>query len=795
MLRPRWKKVIRDLWHQKTRTILVVLSIAVGVFAFGTIVAARANILDELRDSYLATNPASAIITTRLFDDDLVDVVRAMDGVAAADGQRKVPARIKIGTNQWYDMDLFVIPDNSEKQVNLVQPDSGAWPPPKHAILIERSSLPKVHAQVGDRVVVEATGGEQRTIPIVGLTHDLSLPPAPIAGKAFGYISFDTLEWFGKERGYDQMLIVVAEHRTDENHIWDVADRVADKIERSGRDVLVTDVPEPLQHPAEQVLPTLLRILAGLGTLTLLLGMFLIINTVEAMMTQQIRQIGMMKAVGARKSQIMGIYFSMVLVFGVLALVLALPLGTLGALGFTTFMADQLNVDTTRFAMPAPVLLLKAVAALLLPVLVAAPAVRASANITIREALDGNSMVPQPSSTNIMVQHVRGIPRPLLLSLRNTFRRKWRLARTLAVLTLAGAVFMSVLTVRASLFETLDESIQSKLYDIEIRFSRSYRSADIEQAALGVPGVVNGESWGFANAYPVRPDGSEGESISLYAPPADTTMLKLRIWQGRWLLPGDDEAIVVSSNYVSKKEPGTKLGDTVVLKIDGEEYTWRIVGISREFMSPVQPAIGYITYDSFARSAGHMGHVNNLQIATEQHDASFQAQVVRALNERADQINLRLRLIRSTSEDRAILAERFNILTSALSIMATLIAIVGGIGLTGTMSINVIERAKEIGILRAIGASDGAIRQIVLSEGLVIGLISWGIGTLLSVPLSMLMANQIGYNLLNEPLSYAYAWYGVVIWLVLVLLLATLASLLPARNALRITVREVLAFE
>jgi putative ABC transport system permease protein len=127
--------------------------------------------------------------------------------------------------------------------------------------------------------------------------------------------------------------------------------------------------------------------------------------------------------------------------------------------------------------------------------------------------------------------------------------------------------------------------------------------------------------------------------------------------------------------------------------------------------------------------------------------------------------------------------------------MAALIATVGSIGLTGTMSINVIERSKEIGIMRAIGASDGAIRQIVITEGLVIALVSWLIGTLISMPLSRVMSVQIGYNLLNEPLSYTYASYAVVAWLVVVLILASVASMLPARNALRITIREVLAYE
>ncbi len=797
MLNPRWKKVIRDLWFNKTRTLLVVLSIMVGVFAFGTIASARVNILEGLRNSFLSINPASASIKTELFHDDLVDVVAGMTGVAQAQGQRKIPARVLTGPNTWYDLDLYVIPDDGVMDMNIVRSEQGPFPAPKHTLLIERSSLVKTKAAVGEKITVSVAKGEERDIPIAGLAHDLSLPPAPIAGRASGYITFDTLEWFGMQRGYDQMLIVVAEERTNEQHIWQVAEEVADKIERSGREVDVIDVPTPLEHPAEMIIPTILLILAALGVLTLILGMFLIINTVESILAQQVRQIGMMKAIGARSSQIMWLYFGMVLVFGLLALLLAMPLGAAGAWAFTLFMADLLNFDLTHFYIPPPIVLIKIGASLLLPVLVAVPAIRAASRVTVREAIQ-DSIATKVSSEGIierLLTRLRGLPRPVMLSLRNTFRRKGRLVRTLLVLTLGGAVFISVLTVRTSLFRTLDATLETKLYDIEVRFSRPYRSAKVEQGVLDIPGVVGVESWGFARAYPIRADGSEGEEMSIYAPPPDTSLLKLNIKQGHWLQPGDERAIVVSSNYLSKKEPGTQVGDTLVLQIDGEEYRWRIVGVSQEFMSPVEPANGYVVYETFARDVGNVGRVDNLLVATAEHHPAFQEQVVRALEAYMDRSHIQVRQIKSTSEDRVMLGERFNILTSMLSIMALLIAIVGSIGLMGTLSINVIERRKEIGVMRAIGASDGAVRQVVMVEGVVIGLMAWLIGTLVSIPVSKMMSIQIGYNLLNEPLIFSYAGYAVGIWLVAIVGLSLVSSLLPSRNALRITIREVLAYE
>lgn len=798
MLQPRWKKVLRDLANNKTRTLLVVLSIAIGVFAFGTISATRENVLRELDQSYLAINPASAIVTTELFDDDLIDAVRRIPGIAAADGQRSVDARILIGPDTWYEIELFVLPDDGITTVNMVRPETGAWPPPDHTLLVERSALGKTHAEVGDVVLVEMAGGEQRSLPIAGLTHDLSVAPAPVAGKAFGYISFDTLEWLGGARGYDAVQFVVAEQREDEAHIWRVAAAVENQLERSGREVVNTDVPTPLQHPAEDIIRTILLILGALGVLSLLLSGFLIINTIGAILAQQIRQIGIMKAVGARNDQITALYLGMVLAFGVLALAIAVPTGAVGAFGFSTFLASQLNLNLDTFRLAPTVLLMQTAAALLIPVGTALPVISSTVKVTVREALDNNgpdaNASGEMSLLDRLIERIRGLPRPLLLSLRNTFRRKGRLIRTLTALTLGGAVFISVLTVRSSLFQTLDDSIATKRYDVDVRLSRSYRVAAIEQRALQVPGVVSVEGWGLAQAVPVRADGSEGETLSMFAPPADTVFFQPAIPAGRWLLPEDEHAIVVSSNYLLK-EPATQLGDEIVLKVDGEEFRWRVVGISEELMPPTNPALVYVSYDVFTRRIGQTEHVRNIKVATERHDAAYQARIAQALNQHFDQTNVQVRLIQTTAEDRVLLNERFTILTIVLSLMALLIGMVGAFGLMGTMSMNVIERTKEIGIMRAVGASDGAIQQIVIVEGVLIGMLAWCMGTVLSLPLSQMMSMRIGNSLFNRSLSYTYASYAVGVWLLLVLLLAALASYVPARNAARLTVREVLSYE
>ena len=139
--------------------------------------------------------------------------------------------------------------------------------------------------------------------------------------------------------------------------------------------------------------------------------------------------------------------------------------------------------------------------------------------------------------------------------------------------------------------------------------------------------------------------------------------------------------------------------------------------------------------------------------------------------------------------------ESLDTLVVFLLIMAILTAIVGSMGLTGTMGMNVLERTREIGIMRAIGADDRAVMRTVIAEGVVIGMISFVLAVLLSIPFTYLLSAIVSLAVFQSPIDVVFTYTGYAIWLGLVLALSALASILPARNAARLTIREVLAYE
>jgi putative ABC transport system permease protein len=137
---------------------------------------------------------------------------------------------------------------------------------------------------------------------------------------------------------------------------------------------------------------------------------------------------------------------------------------------------------------------------------------------------------------------------------------------------------------------------------------------------------------------------------------------------------------------------------------------------------------------------------------------------------------------------------QFSILTTLLLIMTFLIAVVGSFGLSGTLSINVLERRREIGVMRAVGASSADVGFIFVGEGLLLGALSWAQAVPLSLLAGRYFVDAIG-QVIDFPVVYHYSVAGIWIWLAIVVVLSLVASWLPARRATQISVRESLAYE
>jgi putative ABC transport system permease protein len=234
------------------------------------------------------------------------------------------------------------------------------------------------------------------------------------------------------------------------------------------------------------------------GLFALVLSGILVVNLLTALLASQVRQIGVMKAVGGTRWLIARVYLAQAALLGVAAWIVAVPLGMWGSRVLCRYLAVFLNFDIASFAVPAWVYLLEALVGLLVPLLAAAYPVARGTRICVREALADYGVADGAFGTTAfdrVLASLSGTTRPLLLSLRNAFRRRARLALTLATLSAGGVFFMSALNVRASLVRTIDRLFDSVKYDLSVGLGSLQPLEALERAVRRTPGVLRAEGW------------------------------------------------------------------------------------------------------------------------------------------------------------------------------------------------------------------------------------------------------------------------------------------------------------
>lgn len=796
MIRPRWRKVLSDLWDNKARTLLVVASISVGVFAIGMIAGAFDIITEDVSTGHAATNPANIQLSIAPFDPDFVKAVRRRESVATAEGRRTVTLRLKTGPDIWTQLSLVAIPDFAEVRNNLHLPLQGATAPGDREVLIERKAWQSLGVEVGDVLEVELSDGTRREIPVVGVVQEPSASLGNIFGNYKGFITLDTLEWLGYYPTLDRLYISVAEDHNDSAHIQDVVDEITELVEKSGRWVYQQDKWRSDEYPLESLVAALAGVLGTLGVLTVSLSGTLISNTMSSLLNTHLRQIGIMKLVGARRRDVIGMYLTLIGAFSLIALAAAIPLGSWGAYALARMVADKMNFVLQGYRLVPRALLLQMIVGLAVPPVVGLLPILQGSRVTVSKAF-GNMGLTDSSSSYKLWNGKRGIllrriSRPLLISVRNTFRRRGRLALTLLTLLLGGAIFIAVFNVQASLNLQVSQITRYFMADVNLDLGRLHRAEEIDSLARTVPGVESVEAWTFTLAELLDDDGSVADNVRVIALPADSGLIAPTLLEGRWLVPGDETAIAVSEAFW-QDYPDLRSGDRLRLKLDGYEDDWTVVGILQ--FTGMDDLLAYANYDYVSRLLEQPGQAAAYRIVTTEHSQAFQERVGALLYQRFSELGYHVQGIEGGAAFVENIAENIDILIAVLLVMALLTALVGSIGLAGTLSMNVMERTREIGVMRAIGAHNRIIAGLVVGEGLIIGFMSFALAVLLSFPITRVLSDIISLAIFNHPAEFVFTGQGLAIWMVVVLFMSVIASIVPARSACRLTIREVLAYQ
>jgi len=809
-MKPRWRKVFLDLFENKGRTVLVVLSIAIGVFSIGVIAGTYVIISNDMSVTYAANNPANIEFRMDDFDDGMLTTIRNTQGIADAEGRRVTNMRVReMESEQWTTLDIIALEDFDENKVNLLNLINGEDKPEKDEVVLERDALDELDIQIGQELVFELHDGTAKSLRVVGIVQDPATGADDFLAPPFGYITMDTLLTLRQPKLFNRVYATVSENQDDLVHIRAVGADLKDRIEKSDTVVMRTSFSKTHEHPMASIINAVLGILMALGFLIVFLASSLIANTLSALLSQHMRHIGVIKLVGGRNRQVLGMYMVLILVFGILALLIAVPLGGQGAYALSAFIADKMSFTLLGYRIVPIAFVIQIAVGLLVPIVAGLAPVIGGARVTVLRAISGDMAMDEKQAdestkresrlerfqtrvTNALARRGLHIPRPLLISLRNTFRRRGRLLLTLFTLTMGGAIFIAVFNVRVSLHDYMGAIGQYFIADVTVDFDEAYRLREVEQYVMQVDGVTYVEGWQFTSVEALLPDGSVADNISVLAPPAESALVKPILIEGRWLHPDDVRKITVSES-IFNEFPGLKAGDYLRLKVNGQEEDWQVVGIFK-FIGQ-QGSIGYAPFEYISRMNNLTNRSQSYRIVTVSHDREFQDSMAELLDSYLRDKGFKVRKAEAGLASLDTALESLDILVTFLLIMALLTASVGSMGLTGTMSMNVLERTREIGIMRSIGAKDSVIMRTVIAEGMVIGMISFALAVVLSVPFTYLLSTIVSVAIFETPIKVVFTFTGYGIWIALVLILSAFASILPARNAARLTIREVLAYE
>ena len=798
-----WQKVWFDLWGNKVRTLLAVLSIAAGVFAVGAIFGMGDQLLTGMDQSHQAVFPShiNVFLSDRI-DRDTAIYLKRVEGVKDIEVLNQATVRYKINPEDEWERGALVMRDDYEDQTyDIVQLKEGQWPE-KDGIGIERLSSQYYGIDIGDKVIFELEKTD-RALPITGKIRHPFVPPPQFGGDASFFVDAEGLERFGIPEGeFSQLLVRVEPYSLE--LAKDVASEIKDRLAKQNIGVAATFHQDPEEHWGRMFVEGITWVMQILAVVSLFASVVLVLNTLMALITQQTSQIGILKAIGGTTGTVLKVYLAGVLVYGLLALLISLPLGAFLAFGLSKWFLNLFNIDYEVFQFSNRAVTFQVIAAIAAPLIAALWPVLKGATITVQEAIASYGLGGDFGSSWLdrAVERIgqRFLPSHYAVALGNMFRRKGRLVLAQLVLVTAGAMFLIIMSLSSSIAFTLDSEFKRRGYDATIYFEGRERIDRVVAMAQSVDGVEKAEVW-FTQSASILREGQRTKEAGLGGEingvPIGSDMYKPLIVGGRWLQPGDEHERVIVMGKETADDNDIKLGDVVTLDLGelGDE-DWQVVGFYRViFGGGFATDTIYAPQDAVFAAAKKYNQGGRLFVRTRFHGKDYVEAATNQLRDLYRERNMEVFYNQTAHEERQFADSQFSITLNMLLALAVIVALVGGIGLMGSLSISVVERTREIGVMRAIGARSGTMMGMFVMEGVLQGLLSWAIAVPISFVLGKPMANALGQAVFDVNLDYAYNFEAVIVWLVTILIISTLASILPARNAIVISVRESLAYE
>jgi putative ABC transport system permease protein len=774
------RKSITDLSRRRSRTFFAVATLTLAVASIG-LFATPALMNRAMSGEVAADRLADLTISTRplVLNDAQLAALATVPNVRAVEPRSAFGGRVYVGARRAFAQ-VLGIPDFTSQAVNVVHVVAGAVPG-TGAVLTDvqnaKQGLLDVHA--GQTVRIIAADGAVRSLQVGGEGRNLGGGQTVTSDDVIVlYATPATVASLSRTPGYDQLFFTLADTRPAAVNATVAAIRrtLATVPGFTG----FSDLPQVRaagDWPGKSSFQDASKFLYVITLLALLSALVLISNTMTTLVAEQTAEIGIMKAVGGRRRQIAAVYLKTAVLLGGLAAVAGIVLGAVLAYVLTRYLGSTLYAAGVGFGIDWPIVLISALVGLLGPPLAALPAIRRAVRVPVRDALQatGSAAGSQDAGDRLLLR-VHFLPRPAQIGLRNVGRRRRRSLSTSLVIALAVGTMLAVLGLGTAVANASRGSWGDHGEDVKI-VPVGGRLLDARAEALirATPGVAAVEPMFVTD---VKLAGQDAKIWAMQ----QATMFHYQIAAGRWFTPAEEQTrahvAVIESDIA--QAAGTRLGDSITVQTAAGPASFRVIGIS-----PQQQENGTALFvpltTMHAILTGRPADANEYWVQTTPHDDAFidrtTTRIEDTLTAHGYDVNSEIVYVRLANE---IAGNRTR--TTMLAVIGLLVVAISMAGLANALTMSVLERTREIGILRSIGARARDIRRIFATETLTLATVGWLIG----VPLGYLLDRFLIWLLntvLNLDITLAFPPWNLALALVGTILLALLITLLPIRRA------------
>ncbi len=784
------KKILNDLRGNAGRTALVVLALSLGLWGLGFNVVSFTIMQNDLNENFLRSKPYHVAIGADDFPPDVLRQLAERPEIEAAEFRDLSFLRIEAKPGYWLPLWLFAVDDFSHTRLAHLYPQVGSSRPSPGSVLIERNGKLVSNLVVGTLARVRV-GGKTLSVPVSGITFDPAQAPATQDAFIYAYTDPATYTAISGQAAHRRLLLRFRQ-AWDKEQVQVQGERVADALRAMGVHINGFKSLTPNKHPHQFQLNTLLGFQACIGLLALIMSAVLVAQLMESILARQIRQIGIMKAIGASRGQVLRLYLLMVMLLGVFATVLALPAVVASGYGFAGFVAMTLNFDILTKTLPVSIYTALVAAGLLLPVAVSLPALLRGTRVAVKDTFADYGLAANAVAGGGVPGLLSHLTPRLQLAARNILRRRRRLWISVSMIALGVALFSAGFNVRQSLLDFLQSSKTAMRYDVQVSLRERMPAAEALQPFQAIANVAAVETWSGGQGRMQSDAVATSNGVGIVALPYDTRLMRWELIAGRWLRPGEVTEVVFNQ-LAAEEFAQVRVGDTFSLLIEGRPTRVTLAGIVKEF-NPPKVYIDKTRFDALAQDGQR---INSLLFTAVDRDQQAVVELKRAIEAAIDGSDLNVLAVTSQTERAQIIYNHLAIIISLFTLLSLLVLVVSALGMASATGITIIERTREIGVMRAIGATPKMIYGLFVTEGLLVSAIGMAVALLLSLPLSFGAAKLFGKMILghNTSLNFAFSATGLLVTLVLTLFFAWLASRLSAAQAVKVSTREALTYE